>query len=79
MVETATNALKITANDLREYKLIDDIIDEPMIGAHREKEKAIQALKEYFLSQVEEINKLSAEERYERRYARLMSLGSFTS
>jgi acetyl-CoA carboxylase carboxyl transferase subunit alpha len=79
MVETATNALKITANDLREYKLIDDIIDEPMIGAHREKEKAIQALKEYFLSQVEEINKLSAEERYERRYARLMSLGSFAS
>lgn len=77
MVETATNALKITANDLKNYKLIDDIIDEPLIGAHREKDIAISALKKYFLAQVKEINKLSSEERYEKRYEKLMSLGSF--
>ncbi len=79
MVETATNALKITSSDLKEYNLIDDIIDEPMIGAHREKEKAIKALGDYFLAQVAEVSKLSNEERYEARYNRLMSLGSFTS
>jgi acetyl-CoA carboxylase carboxyl transferase subunit alpha len=79
MVETATNALKITANDLKESNLIDDIIDEPMIGAHREKDKAIKALGEYFLTQVAEVSKLSSEERYAARYARLMSLGSFAS
>jgi acetyl-CoA carboxylase carboxyl transferase subunit alpha len=79
MVETATNALKITANDLKDCNLIDDIIDEPMIGAHREKEQAIKALGEYFLTQVKEVSALSNEERYEKRYARLMSLGSFAS
>jgi len=78
MVETATNALKITANDLKECNLIDDIIDEPMIGAHREKDLAIKALGEYFLTQVAEVSKLSNEERYAARYARLMSLGSFS-
>ncbi len=79
MVETATNALKITSNDLKNCGLIDDIIDEPMIGAHREKEKAIKALGEYFLTQVKEVGKLSKEERYEQRYAKLMALGSFAS
>lgn len=79
MVETATNALKITANDLKYCNLIDDIINEPMIGAHREKDKAIKALGEYFLTQVAEVSKLSDEERYAARYARLMTLGSFSS
>jgi acetyl-CoA carboxylase carboxyl transferase subunit alpha len=78
MVETATKALKITSEDLKEAKLIDDIIDEPLIGAHRSKEKAIEALGSYFISQVESINKLSIEERYEKRYEKLMSLGSFS-
>lgn len=77
MVETATNALKITSNDLKEANLIDDIIDEPLIGAHRNKDEAIKALGTYFLDQVEQINKLSADERYNARYERLMSLGSF--
>ncbi|MCK5294487.1 MAG: acetyl-CoA carboxylase carboxyl transferase subunit alpha [Arcobacteraceae bacterium] len=77
MVETATNALKITATDLKEYKLIDDIIDEPLIGAHRSKNAAISALGEYFLKSVNELKTLSKEERYEQRYEKLMSLGSF--
>ncbi len=77
MVETATNALKITSTDLKEMKLVDDVIEEPLIGAHRSKEEAIGALGSYFIEQVEEINKLSEEERYEKRYDRLMKLGSF--
>lgn len=47
-VETAANALKITAENLKELNLIDDVINEPLIGAHRQKELAILALKEYF-------------------------------
>ena len=77
MVETATNALKITSSDLKQYDLIDDIIEEPLIGAHRSKDKAISALGEYFLKSVEELESLSQEEKYEKRYERLMSLGSF--
>ena len=47
-VEAATNALKITSEDLKELGLIDDIVDEPLIGAHRDKEGAVNALKDYF-------------------------------
>jgi len=77
MVETATNALKITSSDLKEMELVDDVIDEPLIGAHRNRDEAISALGSYFLEQVKEIEKLSADERYEARYNRLMTLGSF--
>ncbi len=77
MVETATNALKITSTDLKECELIDDVINEPLIGAHRSKEEAIKALGDYFIDSVEELEKLSQEERYNNRYNKLMALGSF--
>ncbi len=76
-VETATAALKISSNDLYDLKLIDDIIDEPLIGAHREKEEAIKALGDYFLSSVKELRNLDPQTRYEKRYEKLMALGSF--
>lgn len=77
MVETATNALKITPADLKEYNLIDDMINEPLIGAHRDKENAVKALGDYFLDKVEELKAMDKEERMQNRYDRLMSLGSF--
>ncbi len=76
-VQTATNALKITSGDLKELDLIDDIIDEPLIGAHREKEKAAQVLKDYFLSEVSKLKSMSNEERMEARYAKLTKPGAF--
>jgi acetyl-CoA carboxylase carboxyl transferase subunit alpha len=76
-VETATNALKITSADLKELDLVDDIIDEPLIGAHREKEKAAEALKEYFLTELEKLKAMSLEERMEARYAKLIKPGAF--
>jgi len=76
-VETATNALKITPAALKEYNLIDDMIDEPLIGAHRNKEEAILALGDYFLDKVKELQELSLTQRKEIRYQKLMSLGSF--
>ena len=77
MVETATNALKITSFNLKEADLIDDVINEPLIGAHRDKENAIKALGDYFLDSIKELESLSKEERDQKRYDRLMSLGSF--
>lgn len=77
MVETATNALKITSSDLKECDLIDDVINEPLIGAHRDKEGAIKALGDYFVDSVEELKKVSTEQRMEDRYNRLLNLGSF--
>lgn len=76
--ETAANSLKITAESLKELGLIDDVINEPLIGAHRQKEEAIRALGDYFLDSVEELQAMSSEQRHEKRYEKLMSLGSFT-
>jgi len=77
MVETATNALKITSTDLKKMDLIDDVINEPLIGAHRDKIGAINALGDYFLEQISELKNLSSQQRYQKRYDKLMTLGSF--
>ncbi|HIC42828.1 MAG TPA: acetyl-CoA carboxylase carboxyl transferase subunit alpha [Sulfurimonas sp.] len=77
-VETATKALKITSADLLSFDLIDNIIDEPLIGAHRDKEGAAKALGDYFLNAVEELNSMSSEERMQKRYDKLTSHGEFT-
>jgi len=76
-VETATNALKITSSDLKELDLVDDVINEPLIGAHREQEKAAEVLKEYFLDEVKKLKAMSSEERMEARYAKLIKPGAF--
>ena len=77
-VETAAQALKITAENLKQQNLIDDVIIEPLIGAHRNKDEAYMALKEYFLNSVEELKKLTPQERQEKKYQKIMNLGSFS-
>ena len=75
--ENATKAMKITAEDLHQLNLIDAIIDEPLIGAHRDKESAAKALGEYFLKSLEELDKLSPEEQMAKRYERITSIGAY--
>lgn len=77
-VEAATKALKITSADLKSLDLIDDIVDEPLIGAHRDKVGAADALKNYFISQLTQLRTLSDEERLDQRYNRLVSVGRFS-
>ncbi|RLA71161.1 MAG: acetyl-CoA carboxylase carboxyl transferase subunit alpha [Epsilonproteobacteria bacterium] len=77
-VEAATKALKITSKDLKEFELIDDIVEEPLIGAHRDKEGAAKAIRIYFLNAVQELGALSTAERQEKRYNKLTSVGAFS-
>ena len=76
-VEQATKALKITPDALKEYGLIDDIIDEPLIGAHRDMDSAAEAVKEYYLRSVRSLRELSKEELVQKRYEKLTSIGAF--
>ncbi|WP_353661869.1 acetyl-CoA carboxylase carboxyl transferase subunit alpha [Hydrogenimonas sp. SS33] len=76
-VEQATKALKITPDELKKMELIDDIIDEPLIGAHRDKEGAAKAVGDYFLQSVAELREEGHEERMKKRYGKLMSFGAF--
>ena len=76
-VETATKALKITPEVLLEHKLIDDVIDEPLIGAHRDKEGAVEALKRYYLEKLHELQAMDRKEMLTKRYDKLTSVGAF--
>ncbi|GIU00999.1 acetyl-coenzyme A carboxylase carboxyl transferase subunit alpha [Sulfurovum sp. TSL6] len=77
-VEAATKALKITPNYLLEHGLIDDVLDEPLIGAHRDKETAADALKKYFLESVQALRELSEDEMLDQRYKRLTAVGAYS-
>jgi acetyl-CoA carboxylase carboxyl transferase subunit alpha len=77
-VETATKALKITPNDLYEHKLVDDVLEEPLIGAHRDKETAADAIRTYFLESVEALKALSIDEMLDQRYNKLTAVGAFS-
>lgn len=74
-VESAMKAMRITAQDLKELKLIDDIIQEPLSGAHRDKHFAAKMIKEYFLSSLEKIK--SEKDFLSKRYEKLMNYGVF--
>ena len=77
-VEAATKALKITPSDLLEHKLIDDVLDEPLIGAHRDKESAANAVKTYFLDSIKALQAMSVDEMLDQRYQRLTSVGAYS-
>jgi len=76
--EAATNAMKITSEDLKELGLIDAVIDEPLIGAHRDKEGSAKALADYFLNELAALRAMSAQERMDARYQKLVGVGAFS-
>jgi acetyl-CoA carboxylase carboxyl transferase subunit alpha len=77
-VETATKALKITPEALLEYGLIDAIVSEPGMGAHRDRKGAAEAIKHYFLEQVAALKEQGSQTRLQARYEKLMALGRFS-
>ncbi|HFD14290.1 MAG TPA: acetyl-CoA carboxylase carboxyl transferase subunit alpha [Epsilonproteobacteria bacterium] len=77
-VEAATKALKITPNDLKEHGLVDDVLDEPLIGAHRDKQTAADVVKAYFLENVKALRELTIDEMLDKRYEHLTSVGAYS-
>ncbi|MCB5225656.1 acetyl-CoA carboxylase carboxyl transferase subunit alpha [Alishewanella sp. 16-MA] len=71
----AADAMGITAGRLKELKLIDEVITEPLGGAHRSPEQMASTLKQALLRDLEKLQKLSTAELLEKRYKRLMSYG----
>jgi len=73
----AAAALKLTAGDLLEMKLIDGVIPEPLGGAHRNHTAAIANLKSAVGRQLDELQKIPVEELLEQRYAKFRRVGEF--
>ena len=75
----AAEALKLSAPDLLELKVIDKIIPEPTGGAHKYPNKQAQILKEEILNALDELEKLNQEELIERRIHKFRVMGEYLS
>ena len=73
--EQAAEALKLTATDMQKHSLVDDIIREPLGGAHRDIPVMMQEMKKVILENIKELNGISEEERISLRIDKFSKMG----
>lgn len=72
---TAAEVMGLTADRLKKLALVDNVVKEPLGGAHRNYAEIAGNLKSRILADLAELDKLNQEELLDRRYQRLMSYG----
>ena len=75
--EQAAEALKLTATDMQELKLIDEIIKEPLGGAHTDMKDMTKKLKKYIKKTLEELQAMTDQERLDARIEKFCSMGAY--
>ncbi|MBM7622604.1 acetyl-CoA carboxylase carboxyl transferase subunit alpha [Sporohalobacter salinus] len=75
--KTASKALKLTAEDLLELGIIDEIVAEPAGGAHKDFNESGKLLKEAVLDSLREIQQLSVKEMLDQRYNKFRRIGEY--
>jgi acetyl-CoA carboxylase carboxyl transferase subunit alpha len=75
--ERAAQALRFTSKDLLEFGVVDEIIPEPLGGAHRDHRAMATALKGALNAALKDLGRLSREDLLERRYAKFRRMGRF--
>ncbi|MEP2280460.1 acetyl-CoA carboxylase carboxyltransferase subunit alpha [Maribacter sp.] len=75
--ERAAEALKLTATDMKKLKLIDEIIREPAGGAHANRPKTFETVKNKISSHLEDLQKLSPKELVNQRMDKYAHMGVF--
>ena len=75
--EQAAEALKLTSFDMKKQKLIDDIIPEPLGGAHYDKETTFKSVAEYVTKAYDELKDLSTTELVAKRMDKYSKMGEF--
>ena len=73
--EQAAEALQLTAPDLKKQGIIDEIIPEPLGGAHRNPEQAARVLKDAILLELKALAKIKPEKLLERRIEKFSAMG----
>jgi len=73
--EQAAEVLKLTSNDMLKNKLIDGIVKEPLGGAHTDLKVMSEELKKVILSNLQELNKLTPQERIDQRIEKFSAMG----
>ncbi|MBW8051563.1 MAG: acetyl-CoA carboxylase carboxyltransferase subunit alpha [Cytophagales bacterium] len=74
--EQAAEALKLTAQDMLKFNLIDEIIKEPLGGAHTDPVKMAKTLKKVILDNIAELSQLSPEQRIKNRMEKFDAMGA---
>ncbi len=75
--EDAAEAMRITASNLNDFGLVDEVLPEPLGGAHRNPKAMAEVVRNALLSSLEELAQLSTDQLLERRQQRLASFGQF--
>ena len=75
--EHAADALKLTAKDMKDNGLIDEIIKEPLGGAHRNREAVFESVKKAIEDTFKKLSKLSVEKLIEKRMDKYTSYGVY--
>jgi len=73
----AARAMRITAGDLKELGVVDEVIPEPVGGAHADPHRAAELLDSVLSRQLEELIRMDREPRREARYEKFRKLGRF--
>ena len=71
----AAEAMKVSANELKKLKIIDEIIEEPLGGAHRDYDLISSSIKDSLIKNLSALNSMSMEQVLDRRYKRLVEIG----
>jgi len=71
----AAKAMKLTANELLKIRIIDEIIQEPIGGAHRNKKQVISSIKIVLVKYLEEFKNYTREEIFEQRKKKFLNIG----
>ena len=77
MRDRAATALKITAQDLYELRVIDEIVPEPQGGAHANHEETAAAVQAALVRHIDELRKLKPEKLLRRRREKFLRMGRF--
>ena len=73
----AAEAMRITADQLKEFGLIDEVLKEPLGGAHRDEEATAATLKNALLSHLDALRQMSPEELLAQRASKIAAFGEF--
>ncbi len=74
----AAESLRLTAKDLKELGIIDEIVKEPLGGAHKDFDAAAESLKKALKKNLADLEKLTPQEIKENRYQKYRKMGVFT-
>ena len=72
----AAEAIKVGATDLKKIGIVDEIILEPIGGAHKDYDAISRSIKSSLITNIAELSKFSLEELLKRRYERLLKIGA---